>query len=98
MTRLEHRNGDERVVVGYDPDLATYYLETGPQPVDADDPDEGLVTVRGRTEGDLPDLDALVHAMRLHGVTLDPAERRRLTETAESFRRTTSSAQQPRAR
>ena len=92
MTRLERGDAEKRVVVGYDPDLATYYVETGRPPLDPDDPDEGLVTVRGRTEADLPDLDALLHTARLHGVALDPAEHRLLVETADCARRTTSAA------
>ena len=76
MTRLERQGDDGRVVVGYDPDLATYYVETGPPPVDPDDPEEGLVVVRGRTEHDLPDIAGLVGALRGHGVTLTSAEHR----------------------
>ena len=98
MTRLERSDGEKRVVVGYDQDLATYYVEAGPPSLDPDDPDEGLVTVRGRAEADLPDLDALLHAVRLHGVTLEPADQRRLVETADCLRRTTSAAPQRRTR
>ena len=77
MTRLRLDTADGRVVVGYDPDLATYYLETGEPPnltTGEDDPDEGLVTVRGRFDSDLPDLDALRSVLNSHRIALTPSD------------------------
>ena len=46
LTRLRHTIGGVRFPVGYDAELATYYLKAAPPgtPVDPDDPDEGLIT------------------------------------------------------
>ena len=75
LTRLRLTANGARLAVGYDPDLATYYLETAPPGtlVDPADPDEGLVTVRGRVPRDLPNVTALITALDAHNIIL-PAE------------------------
>ena len=85
LTRLRHTAGNVRFAVGYDPDLATYYLEAAPPgtPVDPDDPDEGLVTLRGRTPRDLPDMSALVAALTRYGLHLPAEHLRALAAAAE---------------
>lgn len=60
VTRLRLATEAGRLAVGYDPDLITDYVElASPDRVDQDDPDEGFVTVRGRSPSDVPDLAAL---------------------------------------
>jgi len=51
VTRLRLTTATQRLVVGYDPDLTTYYIETGPATPASkpeEDPDEGLSAARGR--------------------------------------------------
>ena len=76
VTRLRFTNATQRLVVGYDGDLATYYIETVPATSASEleeDPDEGLVAVRGRLPHDLPDFPALLVELRTRGVSLSPA-------------------------
>jgi len=76
VTRLRLTNATQRLVVGYDGDLATYYIETGPATSAStreEDPDEGLVAVRGRLPHDLPDFPALLTELHTRGVSLSPA-------------------------
>lgn len=76
MTRLYLHTDTERLVVGYDHDLTTYYVEAGSaQPTyPSGDPDEGLETVRGRTAGDLPDLSGLIAELRHRRAALNDAQ------------------------
>jgi len=85
VTRLRLTTATQRLVVGYDADLSTYYVETcpatsGPEP--NDDPDEGLAAVRGRLPHDLPDLPALLAQLRTHGVSLTPVQSAALQRAA----------------
>ena len=72
LTRLPLTIGETRVAVGYDADLATYYVEAAPAgvPADPDDPDEGLVTIRGRVPRDLPNLATLTATLGARGIML----------------------------
>ena len=95
MTRLRLDTADGRVVVGYDPDLATYYLETGqPMALAAaeNDPDEGLVTVRGRVDSDLPDLDALRSVLESYRIALAPSDAAALADACQEAQRMPSSS------
>lgn len=68
MTRLRLTTEARRFAVGYDPDLSTYYAEVAPPgPID---PDEGLVTVRGRGPRDVPEVPALTAELNTEGVVL----------------------------
>ncbi len=90
MTRLHLRTGTERLVVGYGPDLTTYYVEAGSaQPADpTGDPDEGLETIRGRTARDLPDLPGLVAELRHRRAALNDAQLGALIEAGDHHRQT----------
>jgi hypothetical protein len=75
VTRLRLTNATQRLVVGHDAEMATYYIETGPATSASEpeeDPDEGLIAVRGRLPHDLPDLPALLAELHTRGVTLSP--------------------------
>jgi len=75
VTRLRLTNATQRLVVGHDADMATYYIETGPATSTSEreeDPDEGLIAVRGRLPHDLPDFPALLVELHTRGVSLSP--------------------------